>query len=367
MSELPLAVYLFALFSLVGWVLEVCFRSARQKKLVNPGFLAGPYLPLYGASVLALTCCIIHLNKGLLEPFVADLIDNAMPPVGDWGRLLIAAGALILSKAVLYFFVTTGMELVTGLASRRLLNRQLWDYSGEVFCIGNSVCLKFSCLWVALAFFYEYVAFPAALSLGRSLDPVLLLALGLGVCLAMFFDFCLQANKVVKTRRILSVAGTEENHREFSKIVRPLLEKEELRRLAHFRHHWNKTRLDHSMDVAWLSYVITKRLSRDYVSAARGGLLHDLFHYDWATEGPRLHGLRHPRICLGNAEKIVDLNSRERDIIKKHMWPLTIMPPRYPEAWCVCLADTYCGVRDYLDAARRLRRTSNEGCVQSRL
>jgi len=243
-SELPLPVYLFALFSLFGWVLEVCFRSARQKKLVDPGFLAGPYLPLYGASVLALTCCIIHLNKGLLEPFVADLIDNAMPPVGDRGRLLVAAGALILSKAVLYFFVTTGMELVTGLASRRLLNRQLWDYSGETFCIGNSVCLKFSCLWVALAFFYEYVAFPAALSLGRSLDPVLLSALGLGVCLAMFFDFCLQMDKVVKTRRILSAARTEENHREFSEIVRPLLEKEELRRLAHFRHHWNKTRLE---------------------------------------------------------------------------------------------------------------------------
>jgi uncharacterized protein len=163
-SELLLLVYLFALFSLVGWVLEVCYRSARQKKLVDPGFLAGPYLPLYGASVLALTYCIIHLNKGFLAPFIAGLVNNAAPLVGDRGRFLIAAGAIIFSKATLYFFVTTGIEFVTGLASRHLLNRPLWDYSGEAFCIGNYVCLKYSCLWVALAFFYEYVIFPAVLS-----------------------------------------------------------------------------------------------------------------------------------------------------------------------------------------------------------
>ena len=214
---------------------------------------------------------------------------------------------------------------------------------------------------MALAFLYEYVVFPAVISLGKSLDPALLLGLGLAVCLAMFLDFCRQLGKTIETRRILSVAERKENYREFGDIVEPLLAKEELRRLADFKHHRNKTRLDHSLDVAWLSYIIAKRLSCDYVSAARGGLLHDLFHYDWATEGPRLHGLRHPRICLSNAGKIVDLNMRERDIIKKHMWPLTIVPPRYPEAWSVCLADTYCGVKDYLDAVRHFGRTPNEG------
>ena len=271
LSEFLLLLYLFAFFSLAGWILEVSFRSTTRKKLVNPGFLAGPYLPLYGASVLALTFCIIHLNKSLLEPFMAGLINNVTPFVGDRGHILVAAGAIILLKGVLYFFATTGIEFVTGLVFRHLLNRPLWDYSGEAFCIGNSVCLKYSCLWVALAFLYEYVVFPAALSLAKSLDPALLFALGLAVCLVMFLDFCRQLGKTIETRRMLSVAKREESYREFSDIVAPLLEKEELRRLADFKHHRDKTRLDHSLDVAWLSYTIARRLSWDYVSAARGG------------------------------------------------------------------------------------------------
>ena len=108
MSEFLLLLYLFAFFSLAGWILEVSFRSTTQKKLVNPGFLAGPYLPLYGASVLALTFCIIHLNKSLLEPFIAGLTNNVTPLVGDRGHLLVAAGAIILLKGLLYFLSPPG-------------------------------------------------------------------------------------------------------------------------------------------------------------------------------------------------------------------------------------------------------------------
>jgi len=168
-----------------------------------------------------------------------------------------------------------------------------------------------------------------------------------------------QTARVIRQGRAVSMERKEERYREFAEIVNPLLEKEELKRLADFKHHWNKSRLDHSLEVAWLSYMVSKQLSWDYTSATRGALLHDLFHYDWATEGPRLHGFRHPRICLKNAEKVVDLNVREKNTIVRHMWPLTVVPPRYPEAWSVCLADTYCGLRDYVEVFKHLRKTPN--------
>jgi len=77
-------------------------------------------------------------------------------------------------------------------------------------------------------------------------------------------------------------------------------------------------------------------------------LLHDLFFYDWLREGPRLHGFRHPNICLKNARKITSLSRKEEDIIKKHMWPLTIIPPFYKESFIVSLVDTFCSTRDYI-------------------
>lgn len=48
--------FLFFIGSMAGWVIEVVFRrffsSANpERKWINPGFLSGPYLPLYGFSL----------------------------------------------------------------------------------------------------------------------------------------------------------------------------------------------------------------------------------------------------------------------------------------------------------------------------
>ncbi|MEA3471057.1 MAG: phosphohydrolase, partial [Thermodesulfobacteriota bacterium] len=40
--------FLFVFFSIIGWVLEAVFRSFHAKTFINPGFLKGPYLPIYG-------------------------------------------------------------------------------------------------------------------------------------------------------------------------------------------------------------------------------------------------------------------------------------------------------------------------------
>ena len=42
------SIYYFLFFSLLGWIIEALYRSAIDRRLINPGFLAGPYLPIYG-------------------------------------------------------------------------------------------------------------------------------------------------------------------------------------------------------------------------------------------------------------------------------------------------------------------------------
>jgi len=129
-------------------------------------------------------------------------------------------------------------------------------------------------------------------------------------------------------------------------IARPLIEHPDVQRLADFRHHRVRTRLDHNIEVAWQSFLLSKRLFLDCTAAVRGALLHDLFFYDRLHECPRFHDFRHPRISLKNALEVTALSKKEEDIIRKHMWPLTIIPPRYPESWVVCLVDTYCSIVD---------------------
>lgn len=114
--------------------------------------------------------------------------------------------------------------------------------------------------------------------------------------------------------------------------------------------HGNMTVSSHCMNVAKYSLTISDRLHircnrRDLI---RGALLHDYFLYGWHDVDhagiQNLHGFYHPGIALRNARKEYQLTPIEQDIIKKHMWPLTVVPPTCREAWIVTTADKWCSL-----------------------
>ena len=43
---------LFLFYSFLGWILEMVVCSIADKKVVNRGFLIGPYCPIYGSGCL---------------------------------------------------------------------------------------------------------------------------------------------------------------------------------------------------------------------------------------------------------------------------------------------------------------------------
>ena len=59
------------------------------------------------------------------------------------------------------------------------------------------------------------------------------------------------------------------------------------------------------------------------------------------------HGFTHPKVALDNAVKYFNLNNIEKDIIEKHMWPLTIRKvPKYKESVIVTMVDKYCSTQE---------------------
>lgn len=133
----------------------------------------------------------------------------------------------------------------------------------------------------------------------------------------------------------------------FQDLVQDILEHPEFQQLSNFPHHKPFTILDHSLHVAWLTFIWSERLrkitpSYDSRSATRGALLHDFFLYDWhlpRSDGKHWHGFRHPRIACQNAERCFCLSKKEQDIILHHMWPLTPRWPRSREGFLVCFMD----------------------------
>lgn len=137
------------------------------------------------------------------------------------------------------------------------------------------------------------------------------------------------------------------DYSEFLNIIDDIISNKTVQKMNDYKHHCDTTCFEHCFNVAYYTYTISKKLKLDYKSATRGAMLHDLFLYDWHTTSPAdinekgVHAWAHPRIALKNASKIFNLNDTEKDIIRNHMWPVTLKFPKTKEAFIVSCMDKY--------------------------
>lgn len=161
------------------------------------------------------------------------------------------------------------------------------------------------------------------------------------------------------------------NLSEFDEIIKDLEENSTVQEMKNYIQHCDTTCYDHCRNVAYYSYLICKKYHLDYVSAARGGMLHDLFLYNWrksqrTVQLNGLHAFEHPKIALMNSMKLFDLNDIEKDIILKHMWPVTIRFPKYRESYIITLVDKYSAMREtfqYLMKKPKTQKWYRYACV----
>lgn len=126
--------FLFMIGCMAGWVIELVFRKFfgahnPDHKWINPGFLIGPYLPLYGF--------------GLVVLFMLSLIPylefSGYLPKEGWARSIITIVIIGISLTVL--------EYIAGIIFIKGMHVRLWDYSK---CWGNIqgiICPRFSLFW----------------------------------------------------------------------------------------------------------------------------------------------------------------------------------------------------------------------------
>lgn len=137
--------------------------------------------------------------------------------------------------------------------------------------------------------------------------------------------------------------------KEFQEIINPLVSNETVQKMKNFRQHYETSCFDHCYAVAYYCYLICKKYNLDYISATRAAMLHDLFLYDWRVKQPGrkgLHAFTHGKIACQNACELFDLNDKEKDMIIKHMWPVTIEFPKSFEGLVLTFVDKYCAMSE---------------------
>lgn len=137
-----------------------------------------------------------------------------------------------------------------------------------------------------------------------------------------------------------------------------ILESQNMQKEKLFIQHGNISVFDHSINVAieCLKLVHKLGIPVDLKTLIRGALLHDYFLYDWhqSDKSHRLHGFKHAKTALINAQKEYELNKIEKNMIYCHMFPLNLRIPKYRESIILTIADKIVATSETLEPYKKI-------------
>lgn len=137
--------FLFFAGSLIGWGIELIFRrffskNNLERKWINPGFLTGPYLPVYGFSLVILFLLSYIDVSFILNPHLQKVVLFAL-----------------MALSITFFEYIAGMIFIVGMKIR------LWDYSKNWGNIRGIICPQFTFYWWLLSAIYYFLIHPKIL------------------------------------------------------------------------------------------------------------------------------------------------------------------------------------------------------------
>lgn len=111
-------IWLFLIYSFLGWMLETILAATEQRRFVNRGLINGPLCTIYGVAIVILT--IFGQELPLFWLFL---------------------GAMI---------VATVTEWISGHMIERFYHERWWDYSNVKWNLDGYICLPASLVWGVL-------------------------------------------------------------------------------------------------------------------------------------------------------------------------------------------------------------------------
>ena len=185
MKYLVIISTLFVIGSLIGWIIELFFRRfVSQKKWMNPGFLTGPYLPIYGFGVLVLYA-VSNIPSGITNQ-IADIIV----------RILIMGVGM------------TVVEFIAGLIFIKGLKVKLWDYSDRKGNIMGIICPSFSLIWLVVGSLYYFLLNPFLVEGISWISENLIYTYFVGMVMgAMTVDFAYSIHLATKLKEYKEIAN----------------------------------------------------------------------------------------------------------------------------------------------------------------
>lgn len=107
----------FVIYCFAGWCWESAYVSIRERKATNRGFLAGPYLPIYGSGAVIILLATLPVKDNLVLVFLLGMVAASL------------------------------LEYATGAAMEAIFKVRYWDYSDDFLNINGHICLIATLTW----------------------------------------------------------------------------------------------------------------------------------------------------------------------------------------------------------------------------
>lgn len=180
----------FIIYSFLGWVMESIVRTIAEKKLINTGFLKGPFCPIYGVGAIIMFLFL-------------DQFEN---------------------KPILLFFISiiilTLWEYLVGVLLEKMFHTKYWDYSEQKFNFQGRVCLTNSICWGILGVVFVKYMHPFIQNLIGMVDVKLLYYIVSIITVVLVIDLI---TSIIKVKNIkVTLEKVEELNKEIKEKLKEI-------------------------------------------------------------------------------------------------------------------------------------------------
>lgn len=198
MLDICKLILLLFFYSCAGWLMEVTLKYIQFHRFINRGYLIGPYCPIYGCGVVAMTVLVEEVLRGR----------------GSFGDVFLAGMVVC---GALEYFVSWSME--------KLFHARWWDYSKKPMNLHGRI-------WIGNIILFGI----GSVIVIKFVNPILLLVLNAwserGLIISAILIVCLLAADNILSGKMMNVVkreidateiGVSDNTEEISGKIRELL------------------------------------------------------------------------------------------------------------------------------------------------
>lgn len=191
MQELVYLFIIFIIYSIIGWLIEICLSILEHKKFINRGFLFGPYCPIYGVGCLCLIYVLKKYNDDLLALFT----------IGT--------------------FLCSVLEYFTSYLLEKIFKARWWDYSHIPFNVNGRICLSNSLLF-GIAGIFVYKFNPFLLEKLQSIPVTIFYIIAILILIIFIIDVIISFN-IVNKLKLAALNSKSDNTEEIKGKISNLL------------------------------------------------------------------------------------------------------------------------------------------------